>query len=294
MRKVLTLSERFTTRQRGFTLIELLVVVSIIALLIAILLPVLSNVKYSVRTTQCASRLKQMGIAVTAYAVDNDQSYPHKMADNATVFEYEGKMYREDRKPWVIRSTFPAGRFDYVPLIEPYVSDLSDIFICPHLDTDWEDAYRQATNATEIPYAMYWGIVKRGPGGGGSVARPAVELGEGFGPGGNLDGGGITADSRYRILASDKARTFVTSGERKHFANHPPTGGDYQLATNQSNGRGRGYEFAEDTNGNANYLYDDGSVILYGQINKDTIGNTADDDFRNAGNFWLAPTDRVE
>jgi prepilin-type N-terminal cleavage/methylation domain-containing protein len=51
--------------RRAFTLIELLVVVSIIALLLAILLPVLSSVKYSVRTTQCASRLKQIGIAAT-------------------------------------------------------------------------------------------------------------------------------------------------------------------------------------------------------------------------------------
>ena len=295
MRRAFTLIELISTRKRGFTLIELLVVVSIIALLVAILLPVLSNVKYSVRTTQCASRLKQMGIAVTAYTVDNSERYPHKMDPGSTTHRspFDGELYREDRKPWVIATRNTQSNFDYVPLIENYVSDLSEIFICPHLDFDWEEAYRPSTNATEIPYAMYWGIVQRLSG--GSVARPAVDLGDGFGPNSFLLGGGIDADSRYRILASDKARLFpVGGGVRKLFGNHPPTGGDYELAQNQSNGLGRGYEFADTTTGNANYLYDDGSVQLYGQIRRDTIGNNADNLFRNAGDFWLAPTDRVE
>jgi hypothetical protein len=39
-------------------------------------------------------------------------------------------------------------------------------------------------------------------------------------------------------------------------------------------------------------LYDDGSVVLEGQINKDTIGNNAEHLFRNGGR-WLVPTDRV-
>ena len=66
-------------KANAFTLIELLVVVSIIALLVAILLPVLSNVGHVTKTTLCASRLKQIGIAVTAYATDNKDSVPHQM-----------------------------------------------------------------------------------------------------------------------------------------------------------------------------------------------------------------------
>lgn len=284
--------------RRAFTLIELLVVVSIIALLVAILLPVLSNAKYSVRTTQCASRLKQIGIAATAYATDSNGRYPHKIEPGSVNFlnPQDGELYREDRKPWVIRTSTANVQFDYVPLIEPYVSDVSEIFICPHMDFDWGDAYQPATSATEIPYAMYWGIVRRNePGTSRAVLRPMVELGEGFGPANNLIGGGVTFDSRYRILASDKVRrdNAQSDPDIKHLANHPPTGSDYQEPSNASNGKGWGYEFSENATANANYLYDDGSVVLYGRINKDTIGKDAEDEFRNA-EWWLAPTDRVE
>ena len=63
--------------RRAFTLIELLVVVSIIALLIAILLPVLSSAKQAARAIQCASNLKQVGVALGAYQTENDFYFPH-------------------------------------------------------------------------------------------------------------------------------------------------------------------------------------------------------------------------
>ena len=58
--------------RRGFTLIELLVVISIIALLIGILLPALGQVRRSAEQTTCGTRLHSFGIAVHAYAADND------------------------------------------------------------------------------------------------------------------------------------------------------------------------------------------------------------------------------
>ena len=271
--------------RRAFTLIELLVVISIIALLIAILLPVLSNVRYVAKTTQCASRLKQIGIAATSYAVDNDSLYPHKVGP---VLNYrnpaDGEYYRWDLKPWTIKS---RNRWDYIPMIEPYVSDVSEIFVCPHIDYDWGQNYNPSTNATIIPYAIYWGVY------GNAVKDPMTTLGEGWGPGNKTDGGGITNDSRYHILASDYVRRDnFKAADVKHEANHPPTSGEYNYF-GRGNGDGSAYEFSENKNASANYLYDDGSVVLYGQINKDTIGNDAEHDFRNAGR-WLAPTDRVE
>ena len=62
--------------QRGFTLIELLVVVSIIAILIGILLPVLSHVRGTAEKVTCSSALRQLGIVIQAYTIDNKELYP--------------------------------------------------------------------------------------------------------------------------------------------------------------------------------------------------------------------------
>ncbi|MGB0767196.1 MAG: prepilin-type N-terminal cleavage/methylation domain-containing protein [Phycisphaeraceae bacterium] len=62
--------------RRAFTLIELLVVISIIALLIAILLPALGSARESARRSICASNQRQIGIAASAAAVDDDGQLP--------------------------------------------------------------------------------------------------------------------------------------------------------------------------------------------------------------------------
>jgi prepilin-type N-terminal cleavage/methylation domain-containing protein/prepilin-type processing-associated H-X9-DG protein len=59
-------------KKRGFTLVELLVVIAIIALLMAILMPALNRARELAKRIHCLNNLKQLTLAWTMYAGDND------------------------------------------------------------------------------------------------------------------------------------------------------------------------------------------------------------------------------
>jgi prepilin-type N-terminal cleavage/methylation domain-containing protein len=60
----------------GFTLIELLVVIGIIAIIIGILLPSLTAARTRANNIKCMSNIRQLGIAMKNYALDNKDLYP--------------------------------------------------------------------------------------------------------------------------------------------------------------------------------------------------------------------------
>jgi prepilin-type N-terminal cleavage/methylation domain-containing protein len=95
----------FMSERRGFTLIELLVVIAIIAILMAILMPTLNRAREQGRRAACLNSLRQLGLAWTMYADENDD----KLVNGAMGYgpPYNTSFGHENELAWVLNCCAP-------------------------------------------------------------------------------------------------------------------------------------------------------------------------------------------
>lgn len=122
----------------AFTLVELLVALSIVGLLIALLLPAVQSAREASRRTQCASHLRQLGIAIHNYE-EQWSCYPA----NSFVVSTHVRLL-----PWLGYAAL-ANQYDPWDFADPYNSGASrlarhriPVFQCP---SDPHNANRPAT-----------------------------------------------------------------------------------------------------------------------------------------------------
>ena len=156
------------SRAQGVTLIELLVVFAIIGVLAAIILPVISSMEERANITQCASNLRQIGIAMSSYVADHSQRLP-------VPCNTEGRSLWQNGKYGYVAGLGYLQYYGYfagIPNVALLGSVRSPIFHCPTqtkggylTSQNWGDYwYNMATGDTSIPNPLGPSVASLSPG----------------------------------------------------------------------------------------------------------------------------------
>lgn len=132
-------------KRRAITLVELLVVIGIIAVLVSLLLPALRQVRQITMQTTCASRMRVIGQAFSAYLADNEGYYPRTETSGAT-----------GRGAWVLYN-FAGGddinKCGLAPYIALHNDDLKNAYRCPAAFTDNQMGFQNG-RAYQLTFTM--------------------------------------------------------------------------------------------------------------------------------------------
>lgn len=106
-------------RQRyGFSMVELLVIIALIVLLISLLMPALRQARERAWVANCSSNLRQIGIAMSAYATTHKDYFPYMEITSSGLFTYSD---------WLTK----AG---VVKALADEDKKVQSIFVCPEYE----------------------------------------------------------------------------------------------------------------------------------------------------------------
>jgi prepilin-type N-terminal cleavage/methylation domain-containing protein len=127
------MSSPCASRRSGFSLVELLAVIGIVLVLIGILLPALRGARIDAFRASCLGQVRQMAVAVTAYASDSQDSvpFPFLRANGPGLSGWT----MPDGRPVPPEAPLAAGDFWVQPILDSYGgSFIASALLCP-LDT---------------------------------------------------------------------------------------------------------------------------------------------------------------
>jgi prepilin-type N-terminal cleavage/methylation domain-containing protein len=131
--------------EAGFTLIELLVVIAIISVLISMLLPMTQRVRTHAQAIVCASNMRQIYMALVAYAQDNRDRWPDSDVVDARF--RGGAGYSSVGEYWDMANRSVGPETYGLPALfarNNYIPARSKVWVCPSQPSDyhhWGNTY---------------------------------------------------------------------------------------------------------------------------------------------------------